>query len=199
LNTDDVEMPPVIQAVDSHNKVERYNGIQDTLTSLNDVMDAAKLHNALLSIPKKNAVWTATRALWSAITTSAVDLRYLLFWIALEALFGPNEGTEVSFKIAQRISFFTADASKTARENLKVVKECYSMRSKIVHGRWEGDPKMAKAMETTENAARIVFLYLLRHPELMAVFRSRKRDEFLEDWVFSRQIDPPPLANYLGA
>jgi len=195
--TDDVEMPPYIQGIESHNKVEGFGDADGTLTSLTDVMRAGRLHGDLLKIPRKNAAWSAMRAIWSAITTSAVDLRYLPFWIALEALFGPNDGIEVSYKIAQRISFFTADASKSARENFRLIKACYAMRSKIAHGRWEGDPKMAEIMRATENIARTVFLYLLCHPNLMAVFQAKKRDEFLEDWVFSRQIEPPPLEKYV--
>ena len=182
-----------LRYVDSYSAVRVFPPHEGEFTSLTQAIRAGKFHPILLGIGRKGPVWTATRAVWAAITTPAVDLRYLLFWIALEALFGANDTNEIAYKLAQRITFFASDSSKQARADFRVVKQCYGMRSKIVHGKWEGDPKMAEVLKTTEEMTRKIFLYLLCHPDILAVFQSTKRDEFLEDWVFSRSTDIPTL------
>ena len=67
------------------------------------------------------------------------------------------------------------------------------MRSIIIHGRWQNDPKIDDVMADTEGIVRTVFRRLLENPEMLGTFISKKRNEFLEEWVFSRSTDPPPF------
>jgi hypothetical protein len=66
------------------------------------------------------------------------------------------------------------------------------MRSIIIHGRWKDDPKIEAVMADTEAIVRTVFRRLLENPEMLRTFLSKHRNEFLEDWVFSRNTDRPP-------
>ena len=42
-------------------------------------------------------------------------MRYALFWMALEALFGPEDGREISFRLSPRIAFLLAENSAQAK------------------------------------------------------------------------------------
>jgi hypothetical protein len=48
-------------------------------------------------------------------------------------------------------------------------------------------------MADTEALVRTAFRKLLADPQMLKVFISKKRDAFLEDWVFSRSTDTPPF------
>jgi hypothetical protein len=123
----------------------------------------------------------------------SADRRYPFFWMALESLFGSDDTNEMGYKLAQRIAFFVADNPKDARDIFRKVKTCYKMRSTIIHGRWKHDPKIDAVMADTEMIIRTVFRLLLDSPQLLKAFLSSKRNEFLEDWVFSRYADTPPF------
>lgn len=125
------------------------------------------------------------------MTMYSADRRYPFFWIGLESLFGSNDTNEVSYKLCQRIALFLADNPQDARALFQKAKTCYNTRSKIIHGRWENDPKIEVVMADTEAIVRTTFRRLLGDPLILMTFISKKRDTFLEDWVFSRSTDPP--------
>jgi len=112
--------------------------------------------------------------------------------MGLESLFGSDDTNEIGYKLAQRVSFFLADTPEAAVELFRKVKNCYKMRSTIIHGRWKDDPKIDAVMADTETIVRSVFRRLLKNPALLNTFVSNHRNGFLEDWVFSRSTDPPP-------
>ena len=157
------------------------------------VIKAAKLFEDLSTIPRNNPAWESLRAFWAGLTMAPPDLRYPYFWMGLEALFGAEDGREIGYKLAQRIAFFLAETPEVARDLFKKVKKCYEMRSKIVHGRWKEDPKIKDVMATTEAIAATVVRQMMEKPGMVQVFISKERDQFLEDWVFSRSTDPPPF------
>jgi hypothetical protein len=64
------------------------------------IIKASELYPALRSIEQGNALWVAVRAIWAGLSSYASDIRYMLFWVALAALFGPDDGTELSHKLA---------------------------------------------------------------------------------------------------
>src|SRR5579875_1908027 len=80
-------------------------GQEESRLESTDVQRAAALHVALLALGRENSVWTAVRSAWSALSMTG-DTRYLLLWVALEALFGPEDAREMTFRLSQRIAFF---------------------------------------------------------------------------------------------
>ena len=130
-------------------------------------------------------MWEALRASWAALTLNSADLRYACFWMGLEALFGAEDGSEVTHKLSQRIALFLADSPQVARDLFRKTKTCYRTRSKIIHGRWEHDPGIDAVMADTETIIRTVLRHLLGYPELLKTFMSNGRDRFLEDLAFS--------------
>ena len=99
--------------------------------------EAAQLYVLLRAVPRRNSLWTALRLFWVGLTTYNGRTSDTFFWIALKALFGPEGNTgEIGYRLGQRIAFFISDAPEDARNMFRVVKDCYEMRSKILHGRW---------------------------------------------------------------
>ncbi len=186
------EKIPVILQVQSHTRLFCHPNDLPNLLLPKHVVKAGELHGVLSAVPRKNSVWEALRSTWAALTSFPPDHRYPLFWMALEALFGADDTSEIGYKLAQRIAFFLADNPADARDLFRKVKTCYKMRSIIMHGRWKDDPKIEAVMADTEAIVRTVFRRLLENPEMLRTFLSKHRNEFLEDWVFSRNTDPPP-------
>jgi hypothetical protein len=154
--------------------------------SVEQLNRAAGLHAALLTIPRKNRIWTALRSFWAGLATFERDIRYSLFWVGLEALFGSDEPGEITYKLAQRIAFFISNSPESATATFQDVKGCYRTRSKIVHGTWEDDLTFETHMGQTEDFARQACLRLLDDQPLIQTFLQKKgRDRFLEEFVFS--------------
>lgn len=152
--------------------------------SRDDVERAAKLHVELVNIARGNSVWTAIRSAWQGLTIAAFDIRYLLFWIALEALFGPDDAREMTFRLSQRIGFFLASERSAAKSIFASAKKCYGTRSQVAHGRWKSDSKADQQMETTEDLLRQSLSRLLEDPSLIAEFAGADRERYLDEIVF---------------
>ncbi len=96
---------------------------------------ARLLHNALAGDVGRS-VDVAVRVLWRALTEPTWDLRYLLLWIGLEALFGFERNVQgVGRRLARRISGFLFPEDLQAAASLcRVVETAYALRSSIAHG-----------------------------------------------------------------
>ena len=55
----------------------------------------------------------------------AADIRYSLFRIGLEAVFGPDANTgEITYKLSQRTAFFISDTPQAARHVFSKARKC---------------------------------------------------------------------------
>jgi hypothetical protein len=102
------EGKPLIQQIERQDPVLHHPRETHSRISVGDIRRASSLHSKLIRVRRNTAVWTALRATFSALQMYAPEIRYALFWIALEALFGPADGREITFRISQRIAFFLA-------------------------------------------------------------------------------------------
>jgi hypothetical protein len=161
---------------------------------VNHLVKAGELHVVLSTVPRKNAVWAALRAIWAALTSYQPDYRYPLFWQGLESLFGADDDSRgISQRLRDRISILLGDSAATRQALCEKVRACYKTRSEIVHGRWEEGPELEKLMGDTEAIVRTVMRHLLEKPGMLETFISAHRDSFLEEWVQSKSLDPPPF------
>lgn len=135
-----------------------------------------RLSPALL---ERGAVEIAIRALWMALTMSEGNLRYVLLWVALEALFGSD--VETTYKLATRMALFLAP-ERSAGECIRLwATRAYRARSKIVHGR--GLDVTAELIHQTEQFTAEAIRRALLEPALGALFRG-DRDEKLDSLMF---------------
>ena len=111
-------------------------------------------------------------------------VRFALFWIALEALCGPEDAREITYRLSQRLGFFLGASQSEARELFLKAKKAYGFRSKIVHGRWKEDPENTTRMAETEDLLRRSLVRIMENKDLTATFSGKSRERFLDDLVF---------------
>lgn len=145
---------------------------------------AARLHGSLLAITRDTALWTAVRATWAGLQMNIETIRYVLFWIALEAMFGPEDAREITYRLSQRVAFFLSKDRNEAKQLFATTKNGYGFRSKIVHGRWKEDRNSEQHMAEAESVVRRSLVRILEDPELTKTFSERRRESFLDDLVF---------------
>jgi len=190
---DQTDPLPLIQQINHQTPLYCHPNDVPNVVTAKHIAQAAPLYEALLTVPRNNAVWEALRAFWAALTSCYDDRRYPFFWMGLESLFGARNPNEIRYKLSQRVAFFLADTPDVARSLFKKAQRCYDTRSKIIHGRWERDPDIDIVMADTEAIVRTALRHLLDSPDMLRTFISKHRDDFLDDWVFSRSTDPPPF------
>jgi hypothetical protein len=185
---------PIINRTDRQGPFYCHPDEQSNKVTWQQLVEAAKLFEALDAIPRNNAVWSGLRALSGALASYYADYRYPLFWQGLESLFGSDtDKGQISERLRSRISLFIADTPKGGKEIYDMVKACYAMRSEILHGRWENDPAIDARMTDTESIVRTVLRNLIDTPALLAIFTSKKRNTFLKAWETSKSFAPPPM------
>jgi hypothetical protein len=120
-----------------------------------DIELARRLHLSIAQLERASSVWSAVQATWAGLQMGTDVIRYPLFWIALEALFGPDQaGGEITYKLSQRIGFFLAKDRSKAREIYKQAKKGYGLRSTIAHGRWKGSKESLTLLAEVEALVR---------------------------------------------
>ena len=97
---------PLIQQIRRNSELLCHPGDVDVRIEEADLPRAAELHKGLLNVTRETSVWTAFRAAWAGLQMNIESVRCLLFWVALEALFGPEDGREITFRLSQRVGFF---------------------------------------------------------------------------------------------
>lgn len=104
-----------------------------TLFDLDRLREARRLHLALqgLAVKGSGPVGAVMKYLSHALPES-YDLKYLLHWISLEALFGEDNGIKKSLSV--NIPAFLETELEAAKEMLHAVKRGYKIRCQIAHG-----------------------------------------------------------------
>lgn len=185
LHAPDFGSGPVGQRISRHMPLLFCPADVDTHISAANIAIAARLHSGLASVKHdEGSLWTAIRATWAGLQFNAEPVRYALLWMALEALFGPEDAREMTFRLSQRIAFFLFEDRVKAREVFGAVREAYGFRSKIVHGRWKETPDGLRRMVEIEDWVRSAFERILTDHTLRETFGSKKREGYLDDLVF---------------
>lgn len=171
-----------------------YNGLlvheddRDNQLSSNDLNLAKTLNEGLLRLTRDGTIWTATRLLWKSLQERMWEARFLLNWVAMEALFGSSNPQETTFRLSQRVGFFLAGSRIEAKAVFSTAKEGYAWRSRAVHGLRLSKLSPEKSSELShqvEALLRRTFVRVLRAPELITRFDSADREEFLDELFFS--------------
>jgi hypothetical protein len=186
LDPDSNKQIPIIQQTTSRQALFCHPNDETQVVSRSQAEAAGKLSQTMVSISPDSTVWVALRYVYAALTTYARDLRHPMFWIALEAMFGPDQDSgEIAYKLCQRIAFLISTDPVGAKETFRKAKAGYAARSKIVHGRWKESPKMLETMAATETIVRTARHRILSDIDLVREFSSDNRDVFLEDLIFA--------------
>lgn len=176
---------PIIQQTQRHSELLCHPSDAEARITGADLPFAAKLHKGLLEVTRDTALWTAVRSAWSGLQMNNETIRCLLFWVALEALFGPEDGREITYRLSQRVAFFLSANRVEARHLFETAKAGYSFRSKIVHGQWKEDLNATKRMAEAESLFRLALVRILQDQALVTTFSTKKRENFLDSLVFN--------------
>ncbi len=134
-----------------------------------------------------NPISAARYTLELALEQVSWEARYLLLWVALEALFGPEGATEVTFRICQRLSLFSANSPEQRRELFSRLKRSYGYRSKVAHGLKPiklKDNSYDQELVYIEELIRTALVRILCNQKLTKVFLGRTRESYLDGLVF---------------
>jgi hypothetical protein len=146
---------------------------------------AQTLHKGLVALKLAGTVSTAVRATWAGLQTNIETIRYALFWIALEALFGPEDAREINYRLCQRMALFLESDKSAAKALFVTAKKGYAFRSKIVHGRWKEEPESTSRMAEVESLVRRSLTQVVATDDLRSKFSGAAREGFLDDLVWS--------------
>lgn len=104
----------------------------DTLSKMTVRLPNASSGSVRVAISRFDLAHERTRL---AYERDESEDRFIDYWIALEALFSPNDKREATYRIALRLSHFIAGPGDEREEMYLTTLDSYDVRSQIVHGR----------------------------------------------------------------
>lgn len=161
----------------------------DSVLSADDSTKATTLHRSIVGLSRNGTLWTAVILLREALTERFWDSRFLLLWVVLEAIFGPSDPREITFRLSQRVAFFLGNDRKRIIEVFKMAKKCYFWRSKVAHGSKLSklsETESAKILQGVEELVRKALIEILQNNELIKKIDGKKREDFLDGLIFDR-------------
>ena len=93
--------------------------------TMEDFATARTLFNALLGVSLGGPVRTAALVITKALSDQIWEFRFLLMWLVLECLFGPEDPQETTFQLSQRVAFFLEKGGPRTREVFARIKKSY--------------------------------------------------------------------------
>jgi len=190
-----------------YNRDWKYNGHSYSNTMINsydtdeirinetDLIIANKINENIYhdvisqDIDNINSLRIAIWSLFKAITTDmhSIPIRYLILWVAFEAIFGPKKNGNIKEKIATRHSKFMSNSDENIRNELyEKTRKGYKWRSKIVHGDQIGSKnfrgeEFSDIYKFTETSIRESIKKILLDNNSVKIFCSDEREKYLDN------------------
>lgn len=157
--------------------------------SQDNLNEALKLYQQILLLPRDATIWSSVRMFYKSLTEGSWDIRYLLNWIVLECLFGPQETSESTHKLCERIAFFLGTSVEEAKDLFNSVKKSYGLRSKIVHGssitKLNGKNQIEMLIQL-EEIVRKSLVKIIQDNNYLERFDGDGRDKYLQNLIFEK-------------
>jgi hypothetical protein len=154
------------------------------------VEETREVLRVIRELPRKGALWTAIRIAAFALDERKGDIAMVLLWAGLEALFGPDSPGETVHRTSMNLALFLAPNGTEAQKLARRVRDSYSLRSRVVHGRQSGlisgsgpkdQEKAVGLVEETVDWLREATRRIALDANLRQIFQSGKeRSAFLE-------------------
>jgi hypothetical protein len=176
-----------VSSIDKQSRILCHPRDRGGLLSDADLDAARDLHCSLCALPKASAVLTAVHASWSALKIEREEVRYLLLWVALEALFVPEDARTPADLLAQRIGHFLSSEPRAASELSKSAFRAYSLKCSIAYGLATERADLVGCIYETESLLRRALRKILLSQDLMKQFsNSTNRTALLSGLVSGR-------------
>ena len=104
----------------------------DTLSGLTVRLPKVSADSVRVAISRFDLAHERTRL---AYERDESEDKFIDYWIALEALFSPNDKREATYRIALRLAHFIAEPGDEREEVYLTTLDSYDVRSQLVHGR----------------------------------------------------------------
>ena len=168
------------------------------ILSVADLQRASGLAHTVGTVTGRSALQVALRFLAFALVEEIWELRFLVVWVGLEALFGSaSQRYSIGNTIASRAACFLNPArGEDAATGFRMVRAAYDRRNEVVHGSrlsQVGKNDAEHELLVTESILRTSLLAILETEGLPAVFASEGREAFLNHQV--EGFRPPPKAS----
>ena len=126
-----VKLPPLFFTFDEKPSLSRYAAARLTPA---DLKGARRLNVALNALNLSGPVFIAARYLWLALNQEHADVRLGILWMAVDALFGPEDGQGIGEAIRKRVPAFFGGSRKTQIENHGHAAAGWKARCEVMHG-----------------------------------------------------------------
>jgi hypothetical protein len=166
------------------------NDTNNKLT-IDDLNIAKELYQDIIKLDRAGSAWIAVRSIFQALSADSWDIRFLILWIAIEALFGTD--TELTYRLSLRLSLFLEGNKNEAIKLYKTIKKIYRDRNKVVHGRGiQGSTATDRGdiTYTTEDLLRKSLIRILKDSYLRDIFSTDKREDYLDALAFDQKSYP---------
>ena len=160
---------------------------QDNRLEMPDLELARLLFSRMGQLPGDGAVGAALRATCAALREPAWGTRFVLLWVALEALFGSAAPQEAAYRMAQRAALFVAESRALRRQVFDAVLGSYWARCRAVHGTRLTGLDAAESCDLSYQAQewlRSALGRILQDAALTAKVDGREREAFLDTGLF---------------
>ncbi len=159
-----------------------------------DLDKADSLATAIRGVQRQSTVWTALRFFEIALCETEWAIRLLQLWVALEALFGPEDRSSIHKRLVKRIArFLNPSDDNEGRVAYQIAFEGYEWRCAASHGaRLQGltHERAEKILLQAESMVRTCLRKILSDPADLVLFNSAGRDADLDRRAAN--FHPPP-------
>lgn len=160
---------------------------QHEVHTLENFATAKTLFTAFLGVSHEGPIRAAALVTMKALGDQTWEFRFLLMWLVLECLFGPETPHETTFRLSQRIAFFLEKEGSKAQVVFARIKKSYEWRSRIVHGlrlsNLKGEESDSLLVELEELVRRSL-IAILGSENLTKTFDGGRREEYLDSLAF---------------
>jgi hypothetical protein len=120
------------------------------------------------------------------LTETIWPVRFLLHWLALESLFGPEDAKETTYRLSQRIGFYLGKDRAEVRRIFLMARDLYTWRSKIAHGLRIHKLSSEKSLQLMSNLEDLIRRSLTKvlGMDHISRFDAKSREAFLDGLVF---------------
>lgn len=126
-----------------------------------DLVLARRLYRAIRDLPQPSTVLTAVRFLSLALAEPMWEVRTLLLWTAIEAVFAPPKATsDATRTLIGRLHSYIHRQAPARWYRTDLLRDLYAERSDIVHGARFSDVTTRKSLRTLTQSERVVALAL---------------------------------------
>lgn len=150
--------------------------------------EAISFYKKLIAINSEGTMLTVVKLLHKAVREREWAIRFLLHTMILEAIFGPEDGREITYRLSIRVAHFI---SIDKEEKIKIFNDCknlYKRRSQIVHGmrvrKFKGKENPESLVIDIEKIVRRSLIQFVSD-DCFEELNSKKREDFLDSYLFS--------------